>query len=256
MAYTATVTILIDEEEEASVTNSIHKMLRCSWVENGGNVVDWTISHLGAVCDEMKDSIANDTYAEGDAFRDWVIFSRSEMEKGNGAGFWSNEYGWTTLDLATKFAGTEGDKPATAADDATWMLPPFSMNFYRVILIERPGDAMLDQTPIAYECWAETEDHAKEQVIDAYPGCRVLEIEDMELGVDVDPPLKRLAWTKELLVIKELLVSCEAAIAAQQRIIEHDGPLEAHGRSLKSLLAEREELLPEILEIEAIIGQF
>ena len=28
MAYTVTVTILIDEEEEVSVTNSIHKMLR------------------------------------------------------------------------------------------------------------------------------------------------------------------------------------------------------------------------------------
>jgi len=249
MAHTVTISILVDEVEEANVTDSVSEMLRNHMVGNGGNVVDWVIDHVVAVCEEMNDSIANGTYEEGDAFREWVIFSRAKMHESGGAGFWSNDYGWTTLDLATKFASTGGDKPVTAADDATWMLLPSSMDFYRVILIERPGDAMLDQTPIAYECWAETEDHAKEQVIDAYPGCRVLEIEDMELGADVDPPLKRLAWTKEL------LVSCEAAIAAQQRIIEHDGPLEAHGRSLKSLLAEREELLAEILEIEAIIGQ-
>ena len=177
MARIVTVSILVDEVEEANVTDSINEMLRTHWIENGGNVIDWAIDHVGAVCEEMNDSIENGTYKEGDAFCDWVIFSRSEMEKGDGAGFWSNHYGWSTLDLATKFASTEGDKPVTAGDDATWMLAPYRLNFFRALLIEQPGAEMLDQTPIAYECWAETEDHAKEQVIDAYPGCHVLEVE-------------------------------------------------------------------------------
>lgn len=177
MAFTATVTILIDEPEESMVIDCINEMLRNCGVGNGGNVADWAIDHVGVVCEEMNDSIANETYAKGDAFRDWVIFSRSEMNKGEGAGFWSNNYGWTTLDLATKFASTEWFKPMSAGADATWMLAPYRLNFFRALLIEQPDDEALDQTPIAFECWAESEVHAKEQVIDAYPGCRVLEIQ-------------------------------------------------------------------------------
>ncbi len=60
---------------------------------------------------------------------------------------------------------------------------------------------------------------------------------------------KRLAWAKEL------LASCEDAIAAQQRIIEHDGALEAYALSLQSLQSQREQLMGEIRECEAAIGQ-
>lgn len=49
MAYTATITILIDEADEVRVADSINEMLRTNWVENGGNVVDWAIDHVGAV---------------------------------------------------------------------------------------------------------------------------------------------------------------------------------------------------------------
>lgn len=61
MAYTATITILIDDADEVRVADSINEMLRTNWVENGGNVVDWAIDHVGAVCEELNDSIANDT---------------------------------------------------------------------------------------------------------------------------------------------------------------------------------------------------
>jgi len=60
---------------------------------------------------------------------------------------------------------------------------------------------------------------------------------------------QRLAWTKEL------LASCEDAIAAQQRIIEHDGALAAYALSLQSLQSQREQLMGEIRELEAAIGQ-
>jgi hypothetical protein len=69
------------------------------------------------------------------------------------------------------------------------------------------------------------------------------------MSAEKERQLKRLAWAKEL------LISCEAAIAAQQRIIEHDGPLEAHALSLQSLQSEREKLQGEIRELEAPVGQ-
>lgn len=65
-----------------------------------------------------------------------------------------------------------------------------------------------------------------------------------------DRQAKRLAWAKEL------LASCEEAIAAQKRIIEHDGALEAYALSLQSLQSQREQLMGEIRELEAAaIGQ-
>ncbi len=49
---------------------------------------------------------------------------------------------------------------------------------FRMMLIERPDDESLDQTPIAFECQAEDMDHAIEQAENAYPGCRVLGTEE------------------------------------------------------------------------------
>jgi len=45
------------------------------------------------------------------------------------------------------------------------------------------------------------------------------------MSEEKDRQAKRLAWAKEL------LASCEEAIAAQKRIIEHDGALEAYALS-------------------------
>ncbi|CAM5530826.1 hypothetical protein TMEC54S_00253 [Thauera mechernichensis] len=64
-----------------------------------------------------------------------------------------------------------------------------------------------------------------------------------------DRQANRLAWAKELLIY------CEDAIAAQQRIIERDGALEAYALSLQSLQSQREQLMGEIRELEAAIGQ-
>jgi hypothetical protein len=56
---------------------------------------------------------------------------------------------------------------------------------------------------------------------------------------------KRIAWAREL------LADCESAIAGQQRIIEHDGALDAHQISLKGLQRQRRELEVEIAALEA-----
>lgn len=52
---------------------------------------------------------------------------------------------------------------------------------------------------------------------------------------------------------RELLADCEAAIAAQQRITEHDGALEAHQLSLKTLTAEKAKLEADIRTLEASV---
>lgn len=55
----------------------------------------------------------------------------------------------------------------------------------------------------------------------------------------------RLAWTQEL------LAACEEAIAAQRRLIEHEGVLEAHALSLRTLQAEKARLETEIAVLTA-----
>jgi hypothetical protein len=179
MAYIATIKILVDATNEAEVYDGINEMLRDAQMggpngEDRGWVVDWKFESVDPSNESLNDSIINETYTEGDAFNDWVIFSRSEAIAQEGAGFWSNEYGWTTLDLATKFDSTFTPLPMSAGNDAVWMLAPYRMNFNRLMLVEHPDDATLDQTPIAFECFAEDYAHAVEQAENAHPGCRIL----------------------------------------------------------------------------------
>lgn len=180
MAHIATIKILVDERNEAVVYDGINNLLRDAQYggpngEDKGWIVDWSFVSVNPTNTDLDDSIANGTYEEGDAFNDWVIFSRSEAIAQDGAGFWSNEHGWTTLDQATRFDGADvWQMPHSTGMDAVWMLPPHRMNFYRLMLVENPGDAELDQTPIAFECFAENYGHAIEQAENAYPGYRVL----------------------------------------------------------------------------------
>lgn len=180
MAHIATIKVLVDEHDENAVYDGINEILRDAQMggpngENRNWVVDWAFSSVNEANESLKDSIANKTYAEGEAFRDWVIFSRSEaVAHEDGAGFWSNEYGWTMLDLATKFDAISYNLPLSAGMDAVWMLAPYRMNYYRIMLVEKPDEQGIDQTPIMFDCWAEDYEHAEEQAENAYPGCRVL----------------------------------------------------------------------------------
>lgn len=139
MAFIATVTILVDEANETSVYDGINEILRNAQMggpngEDRGWVVDWKFKSIKPANESLNDSIANETYAEGDAFNDWVIFSRSEAIAQDGAGFWSNEYGWTTLDLATKFEDASvRDLPHSAGMDAVWMLAPYGMSLPEIL---------------------------------------------------------------------------------------------------------------------------
>jgi hypothetical protein len=99
----------------------------------------------------------------------WVIFSRSEALRNEGAGFWSNSYGWVHLPVASRFSAPDSRLPMSLSDDEVWMKEPEGMRFCRVILMEQGAEE-----PIAFECWAEEYDHAIEQAENAYPGCTVL----------------------------------------------------------------------------------
>ncbi len=174
MAHIATLKILVDEPNQAAVYDGINGILWNAQLggPNGEDrdwVVDWKFDSVEPVNESLNDSIANETYAEGDAFDDWVIFSRSEAIAQDGAGFWSNEYGWTTLDLSTKFEDASvRDLPHSAGMDA--VLAPYRMNFYRLMLVENPDDATLNQTPIAFE-WVGVLGNFAEN---AYQGCKVV----------------------------------------------------------------------------------
>lgn len=62
-------------------------------------------------------------------------------------------------------------------------------------------------------------------------------------GVNPEVATRRLRWAREL------LDDAEEAIAAQQRLIQHDGPMEAHLLSLKSLRNEQRKIRAEIAQI-------
>lgn len=99
-----------------------------------------------------------------------VIFAASEAR--NGAGFWSNESGWTTIDGATRFTLKERESlslPMSAGGDARWISADLDgLTFFVLDLSDKDG------VKLQFECFAEDFEHASEQAQDAYPGCQIL----------------------------------------------------------------------------------
>lgn len=105
----------------------------------------------------------------------WVIYSPGEYSASDdGAGFWSNEDGWTTLPGAGRY---DEPLPSDQMPVGSQMLEIGSMQDYRLMVVENPHDQSLDQTPILFQCFSEDLGHAIEQAVDAYPGCRVMGLE-------------------------------------------------------------------------------
>lgn len=69
---------------------------------------------------------------------------------------------------------------ASPLGERGWLLPSGYEIFlerleqHRVMLVEFPMDPTLDQTSIAFDCWAESHEHAIEQAENAYPGCKIV----------------------------------------------------------------------------------
>lgn len=73
MAYIATVKILVDQTNESAVYDGLNELLREIEMEgpNGEapSVIDWKYVSVAPIAPEIEDSIMNETYEEGDAFR-------------------------------------------------------------------------------------------------------------------------------------------------------------------------------------------
>lgn len=180
MALLVKIEVLIDETDAnlaiAHLEQALSTASQPAGEYDGSWLVDWSIDLPSPVHEEINDSIVNKTYQRGDFQKDFVIFSASEARASDDcAGFWSNEYGWTILDLATRFSAVTGSRPISVGMDATWMHTPNGLRAFTILLIEFPQDSSLDQTPIAFDCWAEDEAHAREQAENAYDGCKILE---------------------------------------------------------------------------------
>lgn len=124
MAHIVKLEILVDDPNQSRVYDSLNELLRnAQSSETGNNIVDWTFDDASMIHSSLQDSLANETYSEGEAFQDWVIYSASEAAVSeDNAGFWSNEYGWTTFNLATRFGGCDLDLPVARNNDAVLIL--------------------------------------------------------------------------------------------------------------------------------------
>lgn len=119
MASVVTIKILVDEPIDITAIARARNIMLHAQRNDSNKIVDWTVEDSQKVNDALADSICNDTYDSGDAFSDWMIYSASEAQfSGDSAGFWSNTFGWTTQDLATRFGSQMVNLPMSRGNDA------------------------------------------------------------------------------------------------------------------------------------------
>lgn len=175
MAKIVTVSLVVDEDNDDIIERGLSVLFEHAerdWL------IDWRYTDSTPLPVALADAIVNDTYGPGDAFELFVYFSAHEaFESGNGSGFWSNEYGWTTRDLATRFTAGElaaFHAPHSGADDVVVMAYPHKLYCWVVYYLEEE-DAKKENYEQAQKffCWAEGKDHAIEQALNADPGIKV-----------------------------------------------------------------------------------
>lgn len=85
--------LLVDASNGNEVYDCINALMHTAEAEGNSPLGDYQISDALKIHTALEDSISNDTYEEGDAFREWVIFSQSEADASDGeAGYWSKNY--------------------------------------------------------------------------------------------------------------------------------------------------------------------
>lgn len=118
MAQILTIRVLLDAEEDVA-KKEIDALLREHCTKTGSSLIDWEQSDIHPVCDEVDDAIANETYSNGLAFEEFVIYSSSEFQAGTG--YWSDTDGWTTFDRATRIDCTKRELPSSRGGDAMFL---------------------------------------------------------------------------------------------------------------------------------------
>lgn len=202
MAQLVTLKLVIDDTNEENVYDGLNEMFRASqlpvdpMIDSKPWIVDWSISDVSETAPVLDKLIASGRYEEDKAFCDYVVFSPSEARASDDmAGFWSNSFGWTTLDLATKFDCLNRDMPIGLDNDAAMILAPYGLNFFRLLVIEEGGSVAA-----LFECWAGSKEEADEQALLAFPSGQVSLFAD---AFAVEPGQKE----KRIGVIKVALTS-------------------------------------------------
>lgn len=118
MAFIVTLKLLIDlptaAEAEEFISNAIG-VNSLADSEVSSPILDYSIEACEPVARCLSDSIVNETYSSGDAFRSMII-RNPKPDVAEGERFWSNQYGWSSYDLATRLSAIEQDLPEMARE--------------------------------------------------------------------------------------------------------------------------------------------
>lgn len=185
MAYIATLQVLVNDEDEARVRAGLQDMLRLAQepvdrYATGPQDPLWLADFRVATVDKanplLSSALTAGTYSERLLDGELIIFSASEaMQSHERAGFWSNTFGWTTLDSATSFGADSGEVklPSSVGMDAVWLLAPPGQHFFNV---EMEFDGTIKRRePV----WSESSEGARSAMVAEYPGWRVLSVQQI-----------------------------------------------------------------------------
>lgn len=118
MASIVSLKILCNEDSGVRICDQINTMMEDKKRQDECILIDWVVESIKDANPSIEDSLQNNTYKQGEFFGPWVIYSTSEQKANPGKGFWSTVYGWTDLNLATRFDGTDFSLPPAIENDA------------------------------------------------------------------------------------------------------------------------------------------
>mgnify|MGYP000411413100 FL=1 len=113
MAYLATVQLLIDAETESSATGIAQELV--SQMHANGSVLDFSVDDVRTVKQTINEQIADGTYVMGECFSNYLVVSKAKRDPE--ASYWSNTFGWTDYNLATRFDALVDRLPTGLTDN-------------------------------------------------------------------------------------------------------------------------------------------
>ena len=113
MAYLATVQLLIDAETESRASSLAQELL--ANMHSHGEVLDFNVDDVRTVKKTINEQIADGTYVMGECFGNYLVVSKAKRDPD--ASYWSNTFGWTDYNLATRFDALVDRLPTGLTND-------------------------------------------------------------------------------------------------------------------------------------------
>ena len=113
MAYLATVQLLIDAETESSASGLAQELV--ANMHSHGEVLDFNVDDVRTVKQTINEQIADGTYVMGECFSNYLVVSKAKRDPE--ASYWSNTFGWTDYNLATRFDALVDRLPTGLTDN-------------------------------------------------------------------------------------------------------------------------------------------